>query len=284
MNQNLIIMKKYVLFTITAIASLGLQAQEFYGVATYESKTTFDMSATSDGNEMPELEIGLQEQLAKAFEKTFTLHFDKTASLYEEQEKLSQPSPGSGGAMLEINVAGEGRRYKNLKEKTYRQEAEEFDKNFLIADKLPEYDWKMTGETKKIGNYNCYKATAVIKPKLPEPAAPTEVKTVNILGDNNKEVVITAWYTPDVPVSHGPSNYWGLPGLILEVSDGHTALLCSKLVINPKEKKPIKEPKKGQKVTQAEFDKIMEEKTAEMMEMYNSEGSGGGNVIIKIGG
>jgi GLPGLI family protein len=51
-----------------------------------------------------------------------------------------------------------------------------------------------------------------------------------------KDVTITAWYTPEIPVNQGPENYWGLPGLILEINDGKTVILCSKIVLNPKEK------------------------------------------------
>jgi predicted GIY-YIG superfamily endonuclease len=55
-----------------------------------------------------------------------------------------------------------------------------------------------------------------------------------------KEISITAWYTPEIPINQGPENYWGLPGLILEVTDGKTVILCSKLVLNTKEKKETK--------------------------------------------
>jgi GLPGLI family protein len=48
-----------------------------------------------------------------------------------------------------------------------------------------------------------------------------------------KDVTITAWYTPEIPVNQGPENYWGLPGLILEINDGKTVILCSKIVLNP---------------------------------------------------
>ena len=34
-----------------------------------------------------------------------------------------------------------------------------------------------------------------------------------------KEILVTAWYTPQIPVNQGPGEYWGLPGLILEVHD-----------------------------------------------------------------
>ncbi len=54
------------------------------------------------------------------------------------------------------------------------------------------------------------------------------------------EVTVTAWYTLDIPISQGPGEYWGLPGLILEVSEGRTAILCSKITLNPKEKIPLR--------------------------------------------
>jgi GLPGLI family protein len=34
----------------------------------------------------------------------------------------------------------------------------------------------------------------------------------------------------------------GLPGLILEINDGKTVILCSKIVLKPKEKTVIKAP------------------------------------------
>src|SRR5690606_30717868 len=97
---------------------------------------------------------------------------------------------------------------------------------------------------------------------------------------------VTAWYTPQIPVSNGPSTYWGLPGLILEVNDGSETLLCTKIVLNNKEAIKIDEPKKGKKVSQEEYDKIVKEKTDEMKERYQNSGrKGDGNSFqIKIGG
>ena len=91
-----------------------------------------------------------------------------------------------------------------------------------------------------------------------------------------KEKEITAWFTMDIPVSHGPDEYWGLPGLILEVSDDRTVLLCSKLVLNPKEKVEIKPITKGDVVSQAEYDKISKEKMEEMRQMRSQSGGSGG--------
>jgi GLPGLI family protein len=63
-----------------------------------------------------------------------------------------------------------------------------------------------------------------------------------------KDVTITAWYTPEIPESR--SKLLGLPGLILEINDGKTVILCSKIVLNPKEKTVIKAPVKGKVISQ----------------------------------
>ena len=82
-----------------------------------------------------------------------------------------------------------------------------------------------------------------------------------------KENTITAWYCPEIPINQGPENYWGLPGLILEVNDGKTVMLCTKIVMNSKEKVAIKAVGKGKQVTQKEYDEIVKKKMEEMMEM-----------------
>ena len=50
---------------------------------------------------------------------------------------------------------------------------------------------------------------------------------------------------------------------------GITTFLCSKIVLNPKEKIEIKAPKNGKKVTQKEFDEIEEKK---LNSMKNEDG------------
>lgn len=278
-------MKKYLL-GLAALVSLSAFAQNFQGIAVYESKTSFDFDEAetkTEGDALPpEINAQIQEQLKKAFEKTYTLKFDKSTSIYKEEEKLNQPS-GDGSVMVSVSFNGGGTLYKNLKDQTSLTETEMFGKEFLITDQLEKLDWKMTGETKKIGNYTCYKATAVIKARQPEEGD----KAVSLTSAPPKDQNITAWYTPDIPISNGPGDYWGLPGLILEVNDGHTILLCSKITLNPKEKFEIKAPKKGSKITRKEFEKLMEEKTQEMMEMNDGPSTPGTTRTtrtIRIGG
>ncbi len=83
-----------------------------------------------------------------------------------------------------------------------------------------------------------------------------------------KKVNVVAWFTPEIPVSSGPSWYQGLPGLILEVNDDKTTILCTKIVMNPKEKGKIKRPKKGKVISNQDFVKLQDEKRVEAREMW----------------
>lgn len=272
-------MKKYVIYVILLTGFLSY-SQDFQGIATYESKMAANFSAEGD-NITPEINAMLEQQFAKAFEKTYTLRFNKTASVYEEEKKLADPA--DVGMTVMINIDGGGKQYKNLKDKVVLTESDIFDKEFLVKDSLSKLDWKLENETKKIGIYTCRKATAKVvnmnKVFNPEDTAD---KAINILDKAEKEKFITAWYAPEIPVSQGPGSYWGLPGLILEVHDGSVSLLCSKVVLNPKQKIDSSAPKKGKKISKAEFDKIVEQKTNEMMQM--EEGRSDNKMMIKIGG
>ena len=92
-----------------------------------------------------------------------------------------------------------------------------------------------------------------------------------------KTVNIIAWFTPQIPVSTGPHKHGGLPGLILEVNTDKTTILCTKVVMNPKDKIKIKEPKKGTEVALDEYEQIRKDKIAEMREMFQRNRSRGGD-------
>lgn len=274
-----------------------VQAQNFQGMAVYESKTsTAEFAKGISGNKeiTPEMQKQIEERMKKMFEKTFILNFDKSASIYKEEEKLDAPGEQSGRRMMASMMGGGGTHYKNVKDKQFIVDREIFGKEFLIKDSLPKYDWKMEGESKQIGNYTCFKATAVVKVNesdfrnfrfrnrdKKETEAKTEtVKDTTKANKTNftedwempKENTITAWYCPEIPVNQGPENYWGLPGLILEVNDGKTVMLCTKIVMNTKDKVEIKPVTKGKEVTQTEYNDIVKKKVEEMQEMNSGPG------------
>ena len=298
-------MKKIFLAVMSLTAFMATAQKDFQGMAVYESKTsTSEFAKNFDGNKdmTPEMKNQIMERMKKMFEKTFVLNFDKSASIYKEEEKLDAPGQGGGGRMMASFMGGGGTYFKNVKEKQYTVDKEVFGKEFLIKDSLPNLKWVLSDESKKIGDYTCFKATAIkeasktdfrnYRRKKEEPKKDTEEgkidekattekkeeKKTNFFEDIDmpKEVTVTAWYCPEIPVNQGPDEYWGLPGLIMEVNDGKTIIMCSKLVLNVKEKIEIKAPTGGDKVSQKEYDDIMIKKMKEMSEMGGGPGSRGG--------
>jgi len=256
-------------------------AQQFEGIATYKTDRKVDLDMAGDGiNDAMKDQIAAQ--LRKQFQKEFTLTFNKNESIYEEVESLNAPAPKATGGIDIMISGGSDILYRNLTNNKYVNKTEISGKEFLIKDTLEKPEWTLEKETRNIGNYTCFKA--IRSREVTEKQMTSESDS---LIEVTKLVTITAWYTLDLPIQHGPSTYWGLPGLILQVEDGDLTVLCSKIVLNPKEEIAIEVPKKGKKVTQAEFDEIQEKKNAEMMERFQSDGrkKGDGNSFsIKIGG
>ena len=290
-------MKNILYTSLFLLAFITSNAQkDFQGIAVYETKTsTSDFKSRMEGNKeiTPDMQKMIEERMKKMFEKTFILTFDKSTSTYKEEEKLDAPGQGQQGGgmrMMSSMMGGGGTFYKNVKEKNYVVDKEFMGKEFLVKDSLPKLNWKMESETRVIGGYNCFKATAVravsqtdfrnFKPKKEEAKkaetakADGKDKKTNFMDDFDlpKEITITAWYTSEIPVNQGPENYWGLPGLILEVNDGKTTILCSKVVLIIKEKAEIKEPTNGKEVSQKVYDETVVKKMEEMKQMYEGQG------------
>lgn len=234
----------------------------------------------------PEQKKRIADRMKSMLEKTYVLTFNKVESIYKEEEKLESPGQGQGGrfrAMMSSFTGGD--QYKNVKENLFLQDQELFGKQFLIKDVLPKINWTMGSETKQIGKYMCFKATAKIpdsnfdftrfrrRPEQTEQDS-TKIKEDKTV-DSKKMIDVEAWYTLQIPISHGPGEYWGLPGLILEVNSGRTTILCSKIIINPKENVVIKKPSKGKEVTQTEYKDIFEKKIEEIRSNFRRSGQGG---------
>lgn len=281
-------MNTLIKFIVVALAFVtsNAMAQDFQGVATYKSHR--QMNIQLDSSQMnSEMQQRMMVMMKKQFEKTYLLSFSKEESLYKEDEQLEAPQM-SGMQVVMVDTGGSDILYKNIKEENYTNQNEVFGKIFLIEDKLEKRDWVLSNETKNIGEYTCYKATMTRQQEV-------ERGVIRINEENDskdeeetepemEEITVTAWYAPEIAVNNGPGRYQGLPGLILEVNDDSLTLMCSKIVLNPKDKVNIDKPSKGKKVNQEKFDQIMEKKMQEMNERYNSERKDGHAVEIRIGG
>lgn len=296
------ILKLAILLTVV-LTSTHTFAQNFQGKAYYQTKTTMNIDDFGGREMSPERKKQIEERMKGFLEKEYILTFNKEESIYKEDEKLEAPGSGRGFGGFASSFTG-GPKYKNVKSKEVLQDQEFFGKEFLIKDELKTLEWKMGTETKQIGKYTCFKATATktvdefdwrsmrrrgrgnendkkdnkkVKESIKKGDS-TDTKPNDLLSEIElpKTIEITAWYTPQIPINQGPDSYWGLPGLILEVNADRTTILCTKIVMNPKEKETLNKPKKGDVVTQAEYTKIITKKMKEMREMYRGRGGRGG--------
>ena len=259
-------------------------AQNFQGKAYYFSKTSVDMDSWGGQNMSEDRKKQIADRMRSMFEKTYILNFDREASTYKEEEVLEAPGRQGGFGRWGSSFSA-GLQYKNIKSQQFLQDQEFFGKQFLISDSLAKINWKLGTETKQIGQYLCMKATAT-KPidefdwrSMRRKPKSKETKEGEIKKDSTattitedieipKETEVTAWYTPQIPVSQGPGDFWGLPGLILEVNTDKTTILCSKIIMNPQEKVQIKAPEKGTVVSRKEYNETVKKKMEEMRSMY----------------
>ena len=262
-----------IIYAFVFLMSFSINSQNFQGQAYYKTQTAMDFGSWGDRMTSEQKKM-MKERMKPFLEPVFILTFDKTKSIYQEEERLDAPGGSSSGWGRMMASSG-GPVYKDIISKKALQSTEFMGKKFLISYDQEKLKWVMQKEQKMIGNYLCFKATAQIeKPKTITSVWSKAEKENDSLKstvsdkENIEYSTVTAWYTPQIPVSHGPAQYGGLPGLILELNTDTTVMLCTKVVMNPDKKIQISEPTKGEFVTRNEFDNIVEVKVKEMREMW----------------
>ena len=292
-------MKNILIIFLISFTSISLIGQEFQAQAFYKTQTAMDLGSWGD-RMSAEQKKAMKERMKPFLEPVYILTFDKTKSIYKQEETLDAPGSGGGRGWGRMMAASGGPVYKDVVSKKSLQSTEFMGKKFLISNDQDNIKWVMQNESKMIGSYLCFKATAQVKkPKTMTSAwrnaendskkskendndndqTNTKVEKLDEVVVNAEIETITAWYTPQIPVSHGPAEYGGLPGLILELTNDRTVMLCTKVVMNPEKRIDISEPTKGEFVTKSEFENIVEVKVKEMRDMWR--GQRGGKSIRK---
>lgn len=271
------IFSKLSILAFLLLLSAKPNVKEFQGQAFYFSKSTMDLGRW--GARMSEAQkTQMKSRLKNRLEKTYVLDFNKEESVFNEEDKIDAIAGATDSWGKNFT---QGEQYKNIKENELIQSQEFYGKQFLVKDELQAIEWKMGAtESKNIGQYLCFKATASVPTteltwynfswsELRTAKKETDSTNIQPEAPEVNMTEIEAWYTPQIPVSHGPGEYWGLPGLILEVSAGNTTMLCSKIVMNPEDKIKIEAPKKGKEITKSEYKTTI---SGKMQEMRNNRG------------
>jgi GLPGLI family protein len=222
----------------------------------------------------------------------FELIFNESVSLFRSVVDDEAPDPfanagGGGGGGMRFNFRmPSANTYTDLAKQMQYEGREFFEKEFLIVDSLKQYKWKLSEETKTIAKQLCKKATTMI-------TAPQVMRMrVSMGGGPNadtaasaprapKETELVVWYAENIPVSFGPDNYSGLPGVIMEIDQDNGATVTTAVEVSAKyPKKELVAPTKGEKMNRAQFQENMQKL---MQEMQRGRGGMGG-MNIRVGG
>lgn len=255
-------MKKATLFKygtarITAIAILIsltlpiLTAQNpLAGTITYQQVMHYSFDNVKEAHGNDERTQDWIASLPKEGLTVQVLNFNSKLALFEEDDSEKEATPpGLQRALMyesslkPANPAAQ-KVYYDFEKNQKVEQIEYMTRFFLVQSEIESVAWKMSAEKKKILDYTCMGATVTLK---------------------DQEIV--AWFSPEIPVSLGPSIFGGLPGLILAVErNGETAYLATSVKLSLPSEESLVKPNKGTKVTQEEFEAILKEKEKERKE------------------
>ena len=229
------------------------------GVVNYTHTIKIDLS----GRDLPK---EILDQIPKERVSHKALIFNETESSYKTiiKEEEDEMEGEAGGARFRMRMMGGNEKeqtYKNLEEKIAIDQRDLMGKLFKINAEIEETNWKITGEKKIIFKYMVLEAQTMI----------------------DDTVAVTAWFSPQIPISNGPQMFGGLPGLILEVhigEGGKNVIRPTEINLREIEASEIVKPDEGKEISHEEFREIRREKMKEMKEM-RGERQGGRRVIIR---
>lgn len=167
----------------------------------------------------------------------FQMQVNNNESTFLQEKTLKVEGQRSNVAVID---GQRGKFYINTKTKETLREKDVMGEQYLISHSLDSIKWVFTKDTKKIGNYTCYKAY-------------TKLKKYVISGETEEELI--AWYCPEISIYHGPVGMANLPGLIIELQRGNFNYRMIKIEFNPK-KVLIKKPNSGKLISQIDFYEI----------------------------
>lgn len=177
----------------------------------------------------------LESSSKELYKVSFSLEYNKNESFFYKEPLLSIDEKRMAFIYSFLSIR-EHKYFTTHDQVT--QVLNAYGEDFLVE--LPKIEWKITNEKKKIGKFNCLKATATIERE-------------NSKGKFNQNII--AWFAPEIPFNFGPKEYSGLPGLIVEVKPGDN-IGYKLLKIKAENYKKIEKPTEGKNITFKEFNDL----------------------------
>lgn len=267
MKNKVLILVLLITFNIPLIS----YSQAINGIVEYSlkiSENDFKNEVLSNPDVDPIMRAFIESKLKKTLEKKYVLKFCNNLSVYEENEIVEKDEVNSNNTSWSptgLNL----KTYKDTKTINKIILKDLMGKHFFVLYPLENFNWFTLNDTKYICNYYCSSIQLKIEPT---PESITEYEKELSTFENNQtnfikpikpiSEIFTVWYTKEIPVNHGPDKYWGLDGLILEVSGEKFSIVADKVFIDKDLK--IKYPRSSKIISSKEFDDIVLLKQNEM--------------------
>lgn len=229
-----------ILRLIAIFCGLSLSTQSFAQQTgeTMEGKIEYEEIANLH-RQLPPESAEMKAMIPEFKTSQHELLFNASESLYRRRETEEE---AYGNQALQIRMSrSEAYHYQNWVTQRRVSKREFMGKYYLIEDSIVQTPWKIMGELRDIAGYTCMRA---------------------IWNDTARQRVVTAWFTPDLPVFSGPINFGQLPGAILEIdiNDGETVITAKKITFAPLPKNELAAPVKGEKTTTEGYNRMIEKR------------------------
>lgn len=210
-----------------------------YNMFPQSGSIIYNIQIGVDLTEVPNDKVEFITQMVKNAQKQqFELAFNKFKSSFKIIEKLGSLTEYEA-KMQNIASAAFTTSSDIYIDYERKIEVNKSKEGVLVENSLDTNKWEISTESKKIENYICYKA---IK-KIPFTDRKGQSKVKEVL----------AWFAPSLPYSYGPKNFYGLPGLILELIENRATYLAT--FINLKNQQINIDFPKGKTITKAVYEK-----------------------------
>jgi len=161
---------------------------------------------------IPEDRQDMKDMFPQYHTSKWELIYNGDQSIYQHQKQEEMEVTNTqGNTQTTMRFGGRENRvvYKNIADSKMTDSREFMQKQFLITGVPTERKWKIGKKSKEILGYNCMEASFQV----------------------DSATTITAWFTPQIPQFNGPSDYQGLPGLILQVdtNEGERVLTATEI-------------------------------------------------------
>ncbi|MXV37875.1 GLPGLI family protein [Flavobacteriaceae bacterium Ap0902] len=199
------------------------------------------------------VEDQIKQELEDGVFLDYVLKTNGNESSYKMVDQITNAQDQGGMIAQQMKQFDKGVLYKNIEANEYRKPVEVPGTQYLIQDTLTDFHWTVTREKENIAGFETRKANGYFVYQ-------------------NDTINAVAWFAPKIAIKDGPSNLWGLPGLILKsefkMNGADVTVLAKKVMVKEEEIK-IEKPEDGKVVTQSEFEaeiKALQEKYKAMMQ------------------